>query len=143
MEETLDGIDGPDKAAVTKGFKMARDDLLKLSYVAGMRSSIRQGIEGRMENDLDLEWVKKTAKVLELAEIEAGKKKAYAAALTATPSQTAGSQGQTAGKSGMPDIAALVRAEIAALGSRSGGGGRSENSGQFQGPVDHQAPNRR
>ena len=112
LRETQATLADPHKEARVEGFQTARNELLKLTYVAGLRQSIREVVEARMTSSSDLAWIREAAAAMEIA--TAGRQKnAYAAALSAEPSATLPSQ--AAKPVDMSDLQSIIRAELAAL----------------------------
>ena len=113
LRETLGALTDPHKKERCEGFRSARDELLKLTFVAGLRQNIREGVEARMDGNSTLAWIREAAAALEVA--TSRKKTAYAAVATsgATPIPSAGHA--DAATYGMSDLQRLIRAELAAM----------------------------
>ena len=126
LRSTQDALTAPDKAAKIAGFKTSRDELLKLTYVAGLRNNIREGVEARLTSKSDLAWIREAAAAMEIA--TARKKTVAAVSYAEATSKPATTQDQT-----RTDLQALVKAEVAAVA-------RSQARGGGQNRPDHSRP---
>ena len=111
LRDTLAGQRDPNKKDVQRGFRSARDELLKLTFVAGLRQNIRESVEARMDSNSTLAWIREAASAQEVA--TSRKKTAYAAVATgATPIPGPSAD---SGQFGMSDLQRLIRTELAAI----------------------------
>ena len=110
---------GPHKEDCIRGFKASRDELLKLTFVAGLRNNIREQVEARIQSKHDLEWIREAAAAMEIAtarkKVVAVASYAEMAAKPPTPTQI---------ETNKPDLQMMIKAELAAMNGRANRGNR-------------------
>ena len=123
IKDTMEALTDPDKAAKQLGFKTARDELLKLTFVAGLRTGIREQVEAGLEATSTLSSIKEKASAVEVA--LSRKQSNYAAAASAMGIPASSVSGPL-GSMGA-ELQNLIRAEVAAL-TKANSGSRSASS---------------
>ena len=109
-------LEGPHKEDCVRGFKASRDELLKLTFVAGLRNNIREQVEARIESKHGLEWIREAAAAMEIATT---RKKTIAGVTYAEVAAKPATQEQP-----KQDLHAMIKAELAAMNGRPVRGNR-------------------
>ena len=155
LRPTMAALTGDNADHETVGFKVARDELLKLTFVAGLRQNVREGVEARMTAASDLAWIREAATATEVA-THSRKITPYAAVVSTeiprsdstaqkpTPSPRSAistNSSQQGGNFAMRDIQTLIRNELAAFRTPGpSSGGRAAPAQQRQWEADPSKP---
>ena len=81
LRPTMGGLTGDNAEHEIVGFKVARDELLKLTFVAGLKQNVREGVEACMTATSDLTWIREAATATEVT-THSRKPTPYAAVLS-------------------------------------------------------------
>ena len=132
LRDSKASLADPHKNHKETGFKVAQNELLKLTYVAGLKTHIREQVEAAMVPTSTLAWIREKAAAVEVA--TSRKKTGYAAAIVSSGGASADSDPQGLAA----EIQKLFRAEIAAM--KGGAASNKSSGGQAQDPSKPRQP---